>query len=279
MAKISAAEAEKRLGDYMKDKGGRQRTIPPVNRMIQEMIRKEPVFMFNVGPWGARVNMGSFGYYFIPPNTVGAPMEWNKLPPTKSAAGVYVPDLWEEGDARVSDPKQEYAAFRPLPGLMLEPMPKDQDTCEWNMQDEGRYFAEQMLGVGIGHDMNTSWIRKGCFIAAGEEPTEVELKDARALLMKFMAEQVLDADRAWAAGPARAEAIIRPEIHHVCADWLNLEDRDWLRGTSPVGRVKCMGCGAMTDAGVATCPNGHIVDAAAYKAFMAQQAAMQKAIA
>lgn len=279
MAKISAAEAEKRLGDYMKDKRGTGRTIPPVNRLIQDTIREKSVHVFNVGPWGARINMGSFGYYFIPPCEVGAVMEWKKLPAVVRPAGVYVPDLWEEGDRRVKDPKTEYAAFRPLPGMMLEPMPKDQDTCEWNMQDEGRYFAEQMLGVGIGHDVNTSWVRKGCFIAAGEVPTDGELKAARRELMeKFMPEQIRDADRAWAAGPARAEAIIRPEIHHVCAEWMNLEDRDWLRGTSPVGRVKCLGCGAMTDAGVATCPNGHIVDAVAYKAFMAQQAAMQKAL-
>lgn len=278
MAKISAVEAEKRMGEYMKNKTGRHRTIPPVNGMIQTMIRENTVHCFSVGPWGSRVNMGSFGYYFIPPCVVGAPMEWVKLPLPKVAAGVYVPDVWEEGDARVTEPKKEYAAFRPLPGLMMEPLPTDMDVCSWNQQDEGKYFANEMLGVGIGHDTNTSWIRKGCFVAEGKEPTTKELGIAREQLMKFMAEQVLDADRAWAAGPQRAEAIIRPEIHHVCAEWMNLEDRDWLRGTSPVGRVKCMGCGAMTDAGVATCPNGHIVDAVAYKAFMAQQAAMQKAI-
>ena len=266
MAKISAAEAEKRMGEYMKGKTGRHRTIPPVNSMIQTMIRENTVHCFNVGPWGERVNMGSFGYYFIPACVVGAPMEWNKLPLPKVAAGVYVPDIWEEGDARVTEPKKEYAAFRPLPGLMMEPLPTDQDVCSWNQQDEGRYFANEMLGVGIGHDTNTSWIRKGCFVAEGKEPSTKELAAARAELMKFMAEQVLDADRAWAAGPQRAEAIIRPEIHHVCADWMNLKDRAWLRGTDPQAQAECPSCGENVKSIAMTCKAcGFILDKAKYE--------------
>jgi hypothetical protein len=192
-------------------------------------------------------------------------MEWRKVPTAKSIPGVYVPDLWEEGDARVTDPKQEYAAFRPLPGLMLEPMPKDQDTCEWNMQDEGRYFAEQMLGVGIGHDVNTSWIRKGCFIAAGDEPSDAELKAAHKELVKFMEEQVKDADRAWAAGPQRAEAIIRPEIHGVCAEWLGLKNPAWLR-MDLKAQTDCPACGEGVKATAMTCKScGFILDKAKYE--------------
>jgi len=266
MARISAAEAEKRLGDYMKGRTGRHRSIPPVNNMIQNMIRENTVHCFNVGPWGDRKNMGSFGYYFIPPCVAGAPMEWVRLPLPKVNAGVYVPDIWEEGERRVVNPRTEYAAFRPLPGLMMEPMPTDQDVCTWNQQDEGRYFAEQMLGVGIGHDVNTSWIRKGCFIAAGKTPTEAELKAARAELAKFMAEQVLDADRAWAAGPQRAEAIIRPEIHHVCAEWMNLKDRAWLRGTDPQAQAECPACGENVKTAAMTCKScGYILDPKKYE--------------
>lgn len=267
MAKISAAEAEKRMSEYMKGKQGRHRTIPPVNTMIQAMIRENTVHCFNVGPWGERVNMGSFGYYFIPACTVGAPMEWTKLPLPKVAAGVYIPDIWEEGDARVTEPKKEYAAFRPLPGLMMEPLPTDQDVCSWNQQDEGRYFAYEMLGVGIGHDTNTSWIRKGCFVAEGKEPTVAELSAARKELTKFMAEQVLDADRAWAAGPQRAEAIIRPEIHHVCAEWMNLKDRAWLRGTDPQAQAECPSCGENVKTMAMTCKScGFILDKKKYEA-------------
>jgi hypothetical protein len=267
MAKITAAEAEKRMGEYLKGKTGRDRIIPPVNKLIQDTIREKSVFCFNVGPWGARVNMGSLGYYFIPACEVGAPMEWIKLPPVNAKPGVYIPDLWEEGDVRVTHPKKEYAAFRPIPGMILEPMPKDQDTCEWNMQDEGRYFAEQLLGVGIGHDVNSSWIRKGCFIAEGSDPTEQELAKAKIELVKFMEEQIRDADRAWDAGPQRAEAIIRPEIHHVCADWLNLRDRKWLRGTDPKMQKECDGCGEIVNASAMTCKScGYVLDPKKYEA-------------
>lgn len=279
MARITADQAERSLGEYMKGKTGHQRRIPPINQSIQQMIRENTVHVFNVGPWGYRENMGSFGYFFIPACAVGAPMEWEKLPLPKVAAGQWIADLWAEGEMRVTDPHSEYSAMRPLPGLMVEPMPKDQDSCEWNMQDEGRYFANELLGVGIGHAVQNSHVRKGCFIAAGKTPTAKEVLAARTELETYMGERILEADRAWSQGPMEAEKVIRPEIHHVCAQWLNLTDRDWLRGTKPQGRIKCMGCGALVDAGVATCPAGHIVDAEAYMAFMLQQDEIKKALA
>lgn len=280
MARISAAEAQSRMAQYMKDKTGKSRKIPPINSSIQQIMRENTVHVFNVGPWGYRENMGSFGFYFIPACEVGAPMEWESVPlPKGIPAGVYVPDHWEEGTKRVTDPKSEYAAMKPLPGLMAEPLPKEIDECTWNLQDEGRYFANELLGVGIGHSAQNSHVRRGCFVAAGKKPTEVELKAARAELSKYMADMILEADRAWASGPQKAEAIIRPEIHHVCAQWMNLTDRDWLRGTKPQGRVKCEMCGLLVDEGIATCQNGHIVDADAYKRAVAQQEAIKKSLA
>lgn len=279
MARISASEAASRMSQYMKDKTGKQRRIPPINASIQEMIRENTVHVFNVGPWGYRENTGSFGYYFIPKCEVGAPMEWERLKQAPAAPGVYVPDMWEEGRRKVVDPKTEYAAMKPLPGLMAEPLPKEIDECTWNLQDEGRYFANELLGVGIGHSQQNSYVRRGCFIATAKEPTQGELKAARAELVKYMGELILEADRAWASGPQKAEQIIRPEVHHVCAQWLNLTDRDWLRGTKPQGRIKCEMCGLLVDEGIATCQNGHIVDADAYKRAVAQQEAIKKSLA
>ena len=258
---------------------GKQRRVPSVNPAVQEMIRRDTVHVFNVGPWAYRENMGSFGFFFIPACEVGAPMEWEKLPTRpQSDSGKYVPDVWEEGRLHVTDPHKEYAAMRPLPGLMVEPMPKDQDSCELNMQDDGRYFANQILGVGIGRAAQTSLVRRGCFVAEGKEPTTKELNAARAELQAFMEERIREADLAWSQGPMAAELVIRPETHHLCAQWLNLTDRDWLRGTKPQGRIKCMGCGALVDIGVATCPAGHIVDADAWKEFVIQQESIKKAL-
>ncbi len=279
MARISATEAASRMAQYMRDKTGKNRRVPPVNEAIQDIARKT-VHVFNVGPWGYRENGGSFGYFFIPACEVGAPMEWERLKSPAAQPGIYVPDHWEEGDRRVTDPRTEYAAAKPLPGLMMEPMPNTQEDCVWNMQDTGEYFAKELLlKIGIGHSYKDSNVRRGVLLAAGKEPTKAELDTARAELSKYMAELILEADRAWASGPQKAEQVIRPEIHHVCAHWMNLTDRDWLRGTKPQGRVKCAGCGELVDEGIAMCSSGHIVNADAYKEFVRQQEEIKKALA
>jgi hypothetical protein len=279
MARISAAEAQSRMSQYMRDKTGKNRRVPPVNEAIQDIARKT-VHVFNVGPWGYRENGGSFGYFFIPACEVGAAMEWERLKAPSAAPGVYVPDHWEEGDRRVTNPHTEYAAVKPLPGLMMEPMPNTQEDCVWGMQDTGEYFAKEiLLKIGIGHSFKDSNQRRGVFLAAGKTPTADELNAAREELSKYMTDLVLEADRAWAAGPQKAEQVIRPEIHHICAHWLNLTDRDWLRGTKPQGRIKCAGCGELVDEGIAMCSSGHIVNADAFREFTKQQEAIKKALA
>jgi hypothetical protein len=270
MARVTADEAARRLSTYMSDKTGKNRRVPPINPSIQKMIRENTVHVFNVGPWGFRESMGSFGFYFIPANEVGAPMEWERqdLPP--AAPGVYIPDHWLPGKKKVKDPRTEYAAMKPLPGLMTEPMPTEIDQCTWNMQDEGRYFANELLGVGIGHSQQAAKTNLGCFIAEGKEPTEKELRAARVLLEKYMASRVLEADQAWAAGPQRAEAVIRPEIHHVCAEWLNLRDRAWLRGTDPKAQAQCEACGSNVSATAMVCKDcGFVLDVAKHKEMVA----------
>jgi hypothetical protein len=77
-----------------------------------------------------------------------------------------------------------------------------------------------------------------------------------------------------AQGPKYAD-FIQPETHHVSARWLNLEDEDWLVRRNPEQRLKCKGCGALVDPGIATCPNGHIMDAQLYREFMAEQEALK----
>lgn len=267
MPRISAAEAANRINQYMKDKTGKNRRVPPVNEAIQDITRKT-VHVFNVGPWGFRENAGSFGYKFIPACEVGSPMEWERLKAPVTAPGVYVPDHWEEGEQRVTDPRTQYAAAQPLPALMMEPMPDTQEDCKWNMQDTGEYFADEiLLKIGIGHSYQNSNVRKGVFRAAGKIPTEIELQKARGELSKYMSELVLEADRAWAQGPQKAEQIIRTEVHHVCALWLNLKDRAWLRGTDPQAQAECPACGEDVKSAAMKCKGcGFILDKAKYEA-------------
>ena len=257
---------------------GRQRQIEPIAKPIQEMIKRDTVHVFNVGPFAyPKLNAGSLGLFAIPACQVGAPMSWERLA-MPSRNGQYVPDHWEETDERVTDPHSQYAAMRPLPGIPPEPLIMDEKTAMWSIKDTGRYLANELLGVGIGHAPHDSLVRRGCFVAEGKKPTAEELQTARMELSKWMQEQVREADLAWSQGPIRAEMVIRPEVHHVCAEWLNLTDRDWLRGTKPQGRVKCQMCGLMADEGIATCANGHIVNAEAYKAAVQQQEAIRKSL-
>jgi hypothetical protein len=271
MGKILAAEAERRIKEYMKDKTGGNRRIPPINPSIQKMILEETVHVFNVGPWSFRESMGSFGYFFIPACEVGAPMEWERSERIATLPGVFVPDTWHPTEYVVTDPYTEYAAMHPLPGLMTEPMPTDIDQCTWNMQDEGRYFANELLGVGIGHSYKNAKTRQGIFVAEGKHPSKLELTAARGELAKFMSERILEADQAWARGPESAEAVIRPTIHHVCAEWMNLKDRAWLRGTDPQAQASCPACGSNVSSTAMVCKEcSFILDVEKHKKMVAE---------
>jgi hypothetical protein len=249
--------------DEVRD-NGRQRRIEPLATQISEMIRTETVHVFNVGPWGFKENMGSLGIFFMPACEVGSPMEWERLK-MPSANGKYVPDHWEPGDKRITDPRTQYAAMKPLPGLMAEPLPVQQDESMWSLKDTGRYFANELLGVGIGHSAQNSHVRRGCFVAEGKKPTAAELDAARAELEKYMADKVHEADLAWSQGPLRAEMVIRPEIHHICAQWLNLKDRLWLRGTDPQAQAECPACGESVKSAAMKCRScGFVLDKAKY---------------
>lgn len=267
MAKITAREAEARIGEYLKDKTGKNRRVPPINPSIQKMIKSDTVHVFNVGPWGFRESMGNMGYYFIPACAVGAPMEWDRVPGVSLSPGVFVPDGWTpSAEYVVTDPRTEYAAMKPLPGLMTDPLPTDQDQITWNLDDDGRYFANQVIGVGIGHSNQNAKTHQGVFIAEGKEPTKAELDAARVLLSKYMASMVLEADQAWARGPQSAEAVIRPQIHHVCAEWMNLKDRAWLRGTDPQAQASCFACGSNVSSAAMVCKEcSAILDPEKYK--------------
>jgi hypothetical protein len=238
-------------------------TIPSIQRLILE----NTVYIFNVGPWARTVFMGSLGRKFIPGVAVGSPTAWEQ-----NEKGRWVPcEYIEEG----ADLKESYAAMEPQPGIVREPLKVDESKrMRWSDEEEGTYVADQILGIGIGHSPQNSLKRIGCFRAKGPVPTEKELQDARDLLRITMLEYVKEARMYHANGPKYAD-FIQPETHHVSARWLNLEDEDWLVKRNPEQRNKCKGCGALVDPGIATCPNGHIMDAALYREFMAEQEALK----
>jgi hypothetical protein len=234
---------------------GRGRRMPATPESTARAIREETVHIFNVGPWEFRESMGSLGWYFIPACAVGAVMEWVRRDKPQYVNGVFMPDIFEPGKKRVKDPHTEYAAMKPLPGVTRELVPTEIDQMEWREEPRRLHFAEQLLGIGIGHSRQNSKTLMGCFIAEGKVPTEKELAKARHTMeTEYMPALIREADQAAAAGPAEEAKIIRVGKHHVAAYWLGLHDRPWVRGFENKARTACKGCGTMVNDGVALCP-------------------------
>ncbi len=262
---IRAKEAAEMVAEVQR---GEKLAAPVTIPSIQRLILENTVYIFNVGPWAKIVFMGSLGRKFIPAVAVGSPTAWEQ-----NEQGRWIPcEFIEEG----ADLKQCYAAMEPQPGIVREPLKVDESKrMRWSDEEEGTYVADQILSVGIGHSPQNSLKRIGCFRSADPVPTDKELGDARALLRITMLEYVKEARLFHAKGPLYT-GFIDPETHHVAARWMNLEDEDWMVKTNPEKRDRCKGCGALVDPGIATCPNGHIMDAALYKEFMAEQAALKE---
>jgi hypothetical protein len=261
---IRAKEAAELVAEAQR---GEKMAAPVTIPSIQRLILENTVYIFNVGPWPKTVFMGSLGRKFIPGVAVGSPTAWEQNEQGRWIACEFI----EEG----TDLKECYVAMEPQPGIVREPLKVDESKrMRWSDEEEGTYVADQILSVGIGHSPQNSLKRIGCFRAAGPIPTDKELEDARALLRITMLEYVKEARLFHAKGPLYS-GFIDPVTHHVSARWMNLGDEDWMVKGNPEKRNKCKGCGALVDPGIAICPNGHIMDAALYKEFMAEQEALK----
>lgn len=248
---ISAQEAQRRINQELGDKVGKRR-VPPVLPSVKRLMENETVHVFNVGPWPHPVFMGSLGRYFIPACEEGQPKEWER-----NEANQWVPSDF------ITDPRNEFAAMKPLPGIVQEPVPTDEKQNHWS-QDEGRYVAEQIVGIGIQRPKAWSLERVGVFIADKKVPSKKELADAREELRKYMMSMIQEARTAYGVGPKELESVRRAELHDVCARWMNLNDEPWMVHTNPEARQKCPVCSTLTDGGTILCRCGYIFDEAAY---------------
>lgn len=218
------ADQARRGAQAMIHEMNQMRTIPKLPASVQRIADENTVHIFNVGPWPHTRELGSINCM------VGAR---------------FIPKC-EKG--------QEYAAAVPIPGIIAEPVPIDEKHMELR-QEEGRYVAEQILGVGKHLDPRNSLVKYGVFIAEGKVPTKAELKEARKNLFAYYQELVAEARTAYATGPKEAEATIRPSLHHVAARELNLNDEPWLVNAMPEGRQTCPSCGVKCDHQVILCHN------------------------
>lgn len=215
---ITADQAEQTVRRFVRAQN-QSRRVPELPGMLKRIAEEETVQICNVGPWDHKRELGSLGTFFIP--------------------------KCEKG--------KEYAAAAPIPGIVTEPIPIDEKNFELR-QEEGRYIAEQVIGIGKMLSPANSFLKYGVFIAAGEKPTRQELEAARAELRKHFQELVQEARSAYAQGPKEAEATIR-ETHRLAARELNLNDEPWLVTANPEARQKCPACGTMAAAEVILCPN------------------------
>jgi hypothetical protein len=142
------------------------------------------------------------------------------------------------------------------------------------LDDSGRYFAWQMLGVGRGMHPSKALTRFGMFVGEGDTPTTEELRKANEELHKECKAVVKFAEEVYVTDRKLFSRAVRPEVHFVAAKVLGRDnpiDSPWMGAANPVGRIKCKMCGRVCEPDVATCEAGHIVNAELYAELMAVQ--------
>lgn len=229
---------------------GSKRRVPDMLGMIAKLKASKKYRIFNVGPWNHVVPTGSTGTFYIP----GCPTEKECL---------------DKGIARV----QFVEMTRPIDAIMDELIIKSEAEYDRLMQD-GKDFAEQILGLGRGCNPAYALTHSGCFLAEGDEPTPEELHKANLELRATCSAIVADIRSTYATDRKFFQQVVRPVIHYRAAEVLNLVNEVWMLDSSPSSQVKCKMCGRMSDADVAMCEGGHIINPEKYAEYMEEQESM-----
>jgi len=209
------------------------RHIPPTPAIYQRVSQENRLFIFNVGPWRHKRELGSAGTFFIPACPEG----------------------------------KDYSDPVIIMGVVEEPYPINEVKCE-NLITEGTDLANQVLGEGPFIPKSTSFRPFGVFISNSEKPTKEELAAAKAELAQKYLELVNEASTAFANGHKEAQEVIRPEWHFVAARALRKSEAEcpWLGNTqTPAARSECPGCGVVYKVGVIKCKDcGFVLDKPRY---------------
>lgn len=216
--------------EQMKNNSGRRRAMPsPLQRRISE---ENKLFIFNVGPFRIPRLMGSPGVYTIP--------------------------ACPEGHAYSPEPLV-------IPGLVFEEVIANEHSMKLQ-SDDGDYFADQVLGIGVGMRPNESPIHLGAFVSKTDPPKKEEVAQATELFRAHCQREVNRVNEAYAIGPEKLREVKTPE-HVMMARILGLTETDapWLKGTSaPADRLNCGGCGKPYVVGIERCECGRVLDRAKY---------------
>jgi hypothetical protein len=184
--------------------------LPPELRVIGN-----PIKIFNVGPIRHQRSMGSYGQITIHP--------------------------CEEGN--------EFSIATEVPYITNDPVHIDMFQMA-HRHDSGRKLALDIVGVGQFHTESEDLTQWGVFIAEGPEPTETEIRKARAKLSRTYDRLIAEADNYWNQGPQAYNNVT--ELHRMAAKLRGQKDKPWARGVQEM--LACNICGSSVSPAAALCP-------------------------
>lgn len=173
----------------------------------------KPVLIFNVGPMRHQRSMGSYGQFTI-----------HACPEDKP-----------------------FSKATEIPYITNDPVHIDMNQMA-HRHDSGRKLALDILGVGQFHTKSEDLTVWGVFVAAGEIPTEDELKKANKKLDRTWDELIREADAYWNQGPSHYVNIT--DLHRTAAAKRG-QDKPWARGIEVLS--KCPICSTALDPDAALC--------------------------
>lgn len=203
------------------------RKVPVLAANLAKFAEQTQIYIFNVGPWDHKVEMGSWGTYHIP---------------------------------ACPDDKQ-FVMGEPIPGVYTEPIPVNESTYQLETI-QGDFVADQILGIGRNQSGNTSLVRLGVFKTMAVEvikgiatPQREDLDAATSLLMDEYVNLVEEAELAYSAGPTEFKKIVGEDglKHKLAAKKLGRTDVKWMQQVSAGKRVACPNCGEFADPQVISC--------------------------
>jgi len=229
----AAPEVEREVAEHVRRMNNSRRT-QPTPEIYRQASEQNKLYIFNVGPWSHKRELGSIGSVTIPACLEG----------------------------------QEYSEPIVIPGVAEEPYPINEQENKV-LITEAPDLANQILGEGPFAAPRSSFVPFGCFVSATKAPTKKDLDLARQKLGQKYVEIIAEANEAWANGATAARDTIRPEWHFTAARILKKSEAEcpWL-GTAkaPAERKNCPGCGQVYDVGIVRHSCGWIFDHAKWKA-------------
>lgn len=183
--------------------------LPPELQTLGNTVK-----IFNVGPMKHQRSMGSYGQWLI----------------------------------HSCEPGQSHSIATEVPYVTNDPVHIDMNQMAYR-HDSGRRLAFDILGVGQFHTPGEDLTKWGVFVADGEEPTEVELKRARAKLNKTYDYLISEADAYWNQGPSEYKNVT--EMHRMAARERGQVNKPWARAV--IETTKCPACASQLDPSAAIC--------------------------